>query len=140
MPNESTFVDGIKKYIWHYDANAFFYRPNDARTSGVADLLVFARGQGIAIEAKCSSGLPRDRDEPWLQHDFSHLQVAFLKSIERAGSVAVGLINVLSTGECWLIPALKIKTDMSYNYVKQIGKEVSLSPANQTLWNCLIWH
>ena len=140
MPNESTFVDSIKRYIWHRDADAFFYRPNDARTSGVADLLVFTRGQGIAIEAKCSTSRPRDPATPWLQHDFSHLQVAFLRSIARAGSVAVGLINVLSTGECWLIPADTIEVEMSYDYVKQNGKRVALSTTDQTLWNCLIWH
>lgn len=138
MPNESTFVDGIKSYIWRYDPDAYFYRPNDARTSGVSDLFVFARGQCMVIEAKCPTSLPRKHDAPWLPHDFSPLQVAFLRNVARSGSVAVGLVNVLSTGECWLIPAAKIAVRMTYDYVKQNGKQVSL--ADDVLWNCLVWH
>lgn len=134
MPTEATFVESLKKYITRWCPTAHFYRPNDARTSGVPDLFVFAQSRVFVIEAKCPSNPPRDHGAPWLQHDFSPLQVAFLKKVWQNGSTAVGLINVLSTGECWLIPGDMISIRLSYDRVRAMGVPVSIELNDPHLW------
>jgi hypothetical protein len=133
MPNENTFVENIKSYVLRYWPQAMFYRPNDARTSGVPDLFVFAAGRATVIEAKCPAGLPRNHEAPWLQHDFSPLQVAWLKKLVVNEIVALGLINVLSTGETWMVRGKDITRGMSYSFVKQVGVPIfDGTPAGQT--------
>lgn len=137
MPSENSLVEGIKKYVWSRDSDAHFYRPNDARTSGVPDLFVFVRGQVLVIEAKCPASPPRNHEAPWLQHDFSPLQVAFLKKVRNAGCKGFGFVGVISTGECWVIPGSIITVRMSYDYVKNNGWPVSLEPGAEDLWRYL---
>jgi len=124
--NEIGFVHKLQDLIKADHQGVLILKPNDQKTMGIPDLLVFWAGRAYAIEAKVARGVPRDKEALWLDHDFSGPQVNTLRQLGANDIAAIGLIYIANTGECAAIPARHIRMEMSFSYVGRAGTPFSL--------------
>jgi hypothetical protein len=131
--NEIGFVRKLQEIVKEDHAGALVLKPNDQKTIGIPDLLIFWAGRAYAIEAKVARGVPRNKDALWLDHDFTGPQVVTLRQLAANDIPAIGLIYVANTGECAAIRAMELKIGMSFSYVGEAGVPFSLERGSDIL-------
>ena len=131
MPaTENEFVIGLAKGIRTAHPLAQVYRPHDAVTLGVPDLLAWIPREtgclALAVEAKQLMNYLKDpydpgkRTAPLLHHAFSGPQITYLRELARAGVQTWGIVRV-SSDAAFRLRADQIPSTGNFTHEELVG-------------------
>jgi len=94
MRNENQFNAWFSKELRTLHSKGYFHlKASDKFTVGVADFIVWGKGNSSVMEVKYIKSLPKPGCK-LLDHTFTGPQVTFLESIGLSGNAAYGLVAV----------------------------------------------
>lgn len=139
---ETDFAIAVAKSIKKSFTDSFVWRPRDAYTLGIPDVLAYVSKRApMAVEVKQLARLlrsPHDcgrRTTALLHHPFSGPQISILRSLERAGVEAYGMIRITSDAAVRVLPA-DIPADGNYmhEHLMKVGALITRTDGVWRFW------
>jgi hypothetical protein len=139
--NEKDFVAALIRQLYRMHKDAVVIRPNDHYTLGIPDILCWARGSSLAIEAKQLHPLMPDasrrgrRTGLMLKHEFMGPQISLLRQMCKVGVEAFGLVRVSEDTAFRIHPEDLPKTgNFTYDEMVKIGQPVQRAGGLWEFW------